>query len=164
MGDYQLRGLDVEQVFALNPIPDDCVDAAILANAQFDISFPGWELYSKAIRGDDCFDRKLVAWAYVSARIYTRARKSNGRAVVTKDSRRNEWIRQAALDALHCAVFNKFPEASVYEFSEDNGLAHKTYRRVRDSLAALMRYGLSLYAQELHYQYSRVRRYNGRVR
>jgi len=163
MGDYQLRGLEVEQVFALNPIPDDCVDAAIWTSGQFDISFPGWELYSKAIRGDDCFDRKLVAWAYVSARIYTRARKENGRAVVTRDSRRNEWIRQAALDALHYAVFNKFPEGSAYEFSEDSGLAHKTYRRVRESLAALMRYGLALYTQELHYQYSRVQRKNWRV-
>jgi len=160
LSDWDVRNMEAEEAFSLNPIPDDCVDAANRASALFDQKFPGWELYCLVARNDLCFKRKLLAWGISCARLYTRATKQNGKPVVAKGSRQNEWIRWAADDALHFLCHSRFPHGS--QIGREMGVTNMTYQRVRVAIAKLCIAGFKTYSNELHYQYRSVGRQNFR--
>ncbi len=155
MGDYDLRGLDMDQLFALNPLRDCCVDAANRATRSFDSHFPGWPLYARVVRGETYYDRTLRAWAITCARVLSRARQRNGHAYM-KPSTRGPWIAVAAMDALDGSMGLRVPSAS--ERAPQLQVRNVTYLRIYKPVAGLIRMGLLEYASELHYHLRRVLR------
>lgn len=149
------------QRFAVTELSDECIDAANRAALQFDRTYPGWQLYSRIVRGDTMFDRQLAAWAIGCARGYTRAKKINGQGVVAPRGRRNDWIAQAGIDALEFVINGKYDEAAHVAAGRLDVWAPK-YRKVRASLTRMMLDGFAFYQAELHYQYMRVLRENRR--
>lgn len=156
MSDYDIRGRGIEQVFALNPIPDDCIDAANRAGPMFDRHFPGWQLYSRIIRGDRLFDRQLAAWAISMGRMYSRAKKVNGRHVVRVTARKNTWIAQASVDALEFVIQGEFSRPSA-PTADQLGIDNELYSRFRIALAAMIAIGFQGYSAILHWEYTRNR-------
>ena len=156
MSDYDVRGLGLEQVFALTPIPDDCVDAANRAGPRFDCHFPGWQLYCRIIRGDRLFDRQLAAWAISIGRSYSRAKKVNGRHVVRLTARKNPWIAQASLDALECVIQGDFSQPAA-PTAHRLGIDDELYSRFRVALASMIAIGFQGYSAILHWEYTRNR-------
>lgn len=151
---WDIRGPDVDTVFATNFTSDRCLDALQRATAKFDPSFPGWALYRRLVTGDALLDRVLEAYAVAMARAVSRASKSNGRAVVPKGTRRNAWIERAGLDGLAFAMTGRFP-LSVSEQSQAYNVSDEPYRRVRDVVAAGIWIGAETYAAEVRYEYCR---------
>jgi hypothetical protein len=158
-GDWFIRELEPGQKFATLWLSDDCIDAANRAAKMFDAGFPGWQLYSRIFRDDNIFDRTLAAWVIGLARYYTRSRKLNGRCVVGREARRNDWIAQAGLDALHCLACGAYPE-SAYARSVELGVDDKTYKRTRNVVCGAMAQGFRHYVNELHFQLGCVERDN----
>jgi hypothetical protein len=156
-GDRNIRHRDADQHFARVELSDTCIDAANRTARRFDRSYPGWALYSRIVRGDTVFDRQLAAWAIACARRYARARKVNGQAVVAPRGRRNDWIAQAALDALDYTITGDWHE-SAYLAATRVGVKDHQYAKFRSSIAAMMMDGFEQYRAELHYQHYRVRR------
>lgn len=155
VGDYDVRSLSAEQVFALTPLPDNCVDAANRAARRFDSGFPGWQLYCRIVRGESIFDRQIMAWAISSARMYSRMRKRNGQCVVRKAAR-GRWIAQAGADALDALIFGRRVE-STSKVAHLLDVDDELYERFRLELLGLMALGFSGYVAEVHYQLYRVR-------
>lgn len=154
-GDYDIRSRSVEQMFALNPLPDDCIDAANRAAQRFDDAFPGWWLYCRIVRGESLFDRRIMAWIISSAKMYARMRKRNGQCVVRKAAR-GAWIAQAAASALDAFIFGKFTESSEAA-SKRLGVDDELFSRFRTELLSMISFGFAAYSNELHYQLYRVR-------
>jgi len=160
--DQPVKVVTTDQRFARVELSDTCVDAANRAARLFDSAYPGWELYSRIVRGDAVFDRKLAAWAISAARLYSRARKVNGHAVVAPRGRSGAWIAQAGLDALEFVIQGHYTE-NAYATAERLGKDDSQYRKFRGEIAVLMLDGFEVYRSELHYQYSRVCRDESRV-
>lgn len=156
-GDWNLRGRDADQAFAQVVLSDTCIDAANRASRNYGLMFPAWELYCRVLRGDTMFDRKLRAWSILGGRAYARARQINGHPVVAKRARRNEWIAQASVDALHFVIHGKFDEAAHVAAGRLD-VWTPSYRRVRDAVSSMMLFGFDSYRAELHYQYWKVLR------
>lgn len=150
------------QRFATVELSDECIDAANRTAREFDPDYPGWQLYSRIVRGDTVFDRQLIAWAIGCARTYVRAKKLNGQGVVAPRGRRNDWIAQVGVDALEFVIAGKYDEAAHVAAGRLAVWAPK-YRKVRGSLTAMMLDGFANYQAELHYHYMRVLRDNRRV-
>lgn len=157
LSDQDVRFMEPDEVFALNPLRDDCIEAAARAKAKFLPSVPGWELYARIIRGDSAYDRSLAAWAIGMARGFARAKRLPGGATVESRHWANRWHTQAAMDALAVVITGQTPPPpgffSVWTGSEE-------YFRVRDALSASMLYGLQQYTAELHYHYNRIKQEN----
>ena len=101
-GDWDLRGLDADQVYARPELSDDALTAACWATAKFHATFPGWQLYRRIAAGMTVFDNELDAWVVGGARLLARARKTKtGRRYIEA---RGPWIDQAARDALASVV------------------------------------------------------------
>jgi len=156
-GDWQLRGVDADQVFASQQLSDTAMTAAVRVTARFDPSFPGWFLYRRVVAGVGLFDRDLEAWAVSSARILSRMKKKDGRDYVQPSLRRNDWISQAGRDALDYVIYGKYAEA-LEPRAERFGVHWKTYKRIREPVSAGLWIGLQTFQSELHTEYFRVRR------
>lgn len=156
-GDWDLRGLDGDQIFARSELSDDALTAACWATAKFHATFPGWQLYRRIAAGMTIFDDELDAWAVGGARLLARARKR------TKDGKqgrryieaRGPWIDQAARDALASVVagyrVNTAERARVCEIEP------RTYLKIYKPMLAAMVIGLETYRSELHANYRRVK-------
>jgi hypothetical protein len=155
VGDYDLRGLSLEQFFAIDPLPDTCIDAANRAARAFDSTFPGWPLYARIVRGETYYDRTLIAWVVMGARMLARSRQKNGHEYI-KPSTRGLWIAAAAKDALDDVI--GCPPPSARERAREFGIKHDTYLRIFRPIRAMMQMGLMEYASELQYQFRQVRR------
>jgi hypothetical protein len=151
-GSYDIRGKDLDTIFATSFTSDRCLTAIILAQERFDPSFPGWALFRRVLIGDDLLDRLLIAYAIGMARGVARAKKINGRRVVPAATRRNKWIAQAGRDALDFALFGRFP-CGVNKRSEQFGVDDETYQRIRDTVARGLWMGIDAFASEAKYQY-----------
>jgi len=157
-GDKQLRGQSAEQKFAQTPMRDDCADAANRTQRRHP-DFPGWQIYSRIVRGDSCFDRTLAAYAIGLARAFSRARKRNGRAVIARRLRRNDYIAQCGIDALEFVIAGRYSEtarARALSFSIDN----KVYQKVRGNLADCMLEWYLDFKADVEYELSLVEREN----
>lgn len=149
---YDQRGPDVDTIFATGFTSDRCLDALTRAQAKFHRSFPGWALWRRLLTGDALLDRTLEAYAVTMARGVSRALKGNGRRVVARSARRNEWIAQAGRDALDFALFGKFAAGSG-ERSERFGVDDEAYKRVRDVTAWGLTLGAESFRAEAVFQY-----------
>jgi len=157
-GDWDLRGVSLDSIFAANELSDTAIDAVIRTSARFDSSFPGWLLYRRVASGSNLFDRQLEAWAIGCARALSRAEQVNGRSYVSGATRRKPgWVAQAGRDALDYAIFGKFP-ATVDEREARFGVSHKTYRKLRDPVARCMWVGMDTFRAMLFLEYWHVRR------
>ena len=157
-GDWQLRGMDAEQKFAQTPMRDDCIDAANRTQRQHP-NFPGWQLYSRIVRGDACFDRTLAAYAISLARAFSRAKKRNGHSVVARRGRRNGWIAQCGLDALEFAILGRYSETARGAASVLH-VDNEVYQRVRGNLADFMMEWFGDFRSDLEHELSLVERAN----
>lgn len=157
VGDWSLRGVDADQVFASQQLSDTAMTAAIRVTSRFDPSFPGWFLYRRVVAGVGLFDRQLEAWAVSTARMLSRMYKPNGREYIQAARRRPDWIAQAGRDALDFAVYGKYAE-SLESRADRFGVHWKTYQRIRDPIAACMSIGLESFAAELRGEYFRTRK------
>lgn len=153
---------DPSSLFASSSLPDDCIDAANRAAKKFSPGFPGWQLYSRIVRGDAVFDRQLASWAIGVTRRYSRAIRKTGHPVVAKRNRSNDWIAQAGLDALHFVIFGNYPE-SARGRTDGLDISHEDFIRLRNDVVKMIGVGFSIYTAELHYQLSLVRRDNSRI-
>jgi hypothetical protein len=149
LSDQDVRFMEPDEVFALNPLRDDCIEAAARAKARFLPSVPGWELYARITRGDKMFDRRLAAWAIGLMRGYARARMIPGH---------RGWQAQAALDALELTLTGRPPPFPIGQFVPR--AIKRDHDRARDDVSALMLYGLQQYTAELHYHYNRIKQEN----
>ena len=157
VGDWDLRSIDLDSVFAADSLSDTAIDAAIRASSKFSPYFPGWFLYRRVVAGVGLFDRQLEAWAVMSARLLARSRKDNGRDYIGPKTRAKPlWVAQAGRDGLDYAIFGKYAEG-LHERADRFGVAHKTYQAVRDPVGRAMWIGLETYRAQLHAEYWRVR-------
>lgn len=155
MGSIEIIAKDIDEAFAMPDLSDSCIEAANRTARRFDAYYPGWQLYSRIVRGDSVFDRQLVAWAIGMARMLSRTRKINGHSVIAPRGRRNDWVTQAGIDALEFVIAGRYAEpASVT--AERLGVWHTNYQRIRGEVAAAMLDGLESYRAELHYQFHKV--------
>lgn len=159
IGDWSLRGVDADQVFACQQLSDDAMTAAVRVSARFDPSFPGWQLYRRIVAGVGLFDRQLEAWAVGTARSLARMRKRSGREYIRSANRHPAWIAQAGRDALDFAIYGKYA-ATTQARSDQFGVHHDTYRKIRDPVSAGMWIGVDTFKSELHAEYLRIRRHN----
>lgn len=157
-GDYDLRAKCIDDWFAVSPILDRCIDAAAVAQQSFSDAYPGWQIYSRIIRGDEVFDRQLQAWAILMARAVSRARKLNGRQFVGPRGRSPHWVAVAGCDALDHLLFRKYA-ISAGARAALLGCDNEAYSRLRDTVAACMHEGFDNYVGELHRAYRIVRRW-----
>lgn len=157
-GDWDLRGVDLDTLFAADELSDSCLDAAVRACARFDNSFPGWFLYRRVANGTNLFDRHLEAWAISCARLLARAEKENGRRWISGATRgKPGWIAQAGRDALDFAIFGKYAEG-LNERAQRFGVSNKSYQAIRDPMARCMWIGMDTYRAILFAEYWQVRR------
>ena len=157
MGNFDIIARDTDEAFATPELSDYCIEAANRTAKLFDPAYPGWQLYSRIVRGDTVFDRQLAAWAIGMARLLSRTHKVNGQAVVAPRGRRNDWIAQAGIDALEFAIAGKYSE-SANEVAKRVGVWHTKYQRIRGEVAVAILDGLDNYRAELHHQLHRVLR------
>jgi hypothetical protein len=152
---FDVRGKDVDTIFATDFTSDRCLSAIIAAQKQFDPSFPGWALYRRVLIGDGLLDRTLEAYAIGMARGVARAHKLNGRRVVPIATRKNAWLAQAGRDGLDFALFGKFP-CGVNLRAEQFKVQNHTYQRVRDAVGLGIWIGLDTFAAECRLQFRKV--------
>lgn len=157
MTTHDIIGRDTDEAFAMPELSDACIDAANRTAKLFDAHYPGWQLYSRVVRGDAVYDRQLAAWAIGMARQHTRTRKTNGQAVVAPRGRRNDWISQAGVAALEFVISGRYTEAASVT-AERLGVWHTKYQRIRGEIAAQMVIGFRNYRTELHYNHATVLR------
>lgn len=158
VGDWDLRGVDLDSLFAVAQLSDTCIDAAIRTQARFSDKFPGWLLYRRVVSGCTLYDRQLEAWAVGCARGLARARTVTGHPWIAGRARAKPgWVAQAGRDALDYAVYGMYP-ASAAEREARFGISDKTYAKLRDPVAQSMWIGLETFRAELHAEYWRVRR------
>lgn len=150
-------GRDTDEAFAMPELSDACIDAANRTAKLFDARYPGWALYSRIVRGDSIYDRRLAAWAIGMARRYARTHQVSGWSVVPPRSRENDWIAQSGIDALENLVFGKY-SASALANANRFGIDNELYKRVRDGVAVLMAGGFATYQLELQVQLAKVLR------
>jgi len=156
-GDWTLRGVDMDALFAASPISDWAIDAAARAAAHFDPSFPGWALYRRMVTGDALMDRQLEAWAILCARALARSEKRNGRPYVAPKTRgKPGWIAQAGRDALDYALFGRFP-CGVCERADQFGVSQMTYQAIRDPIAGAIWSASQNYRAIIHCEFWRAR-------
>ena len=157
VGDWSLRGVDADQVFASQQLSDTAMTAAVRVTARFDPSFPGWQLYRRVVAGVNLFDRHLEACAVSNARMLSRMKKRDGRDYIQPSLRRPDWIAQAGRDALDYAIYGKYA-ASLEARADAFNVHWKTYKRIREPIAAGLWIGLQTFQAEIHAEYFRVRR------
>jgi hypothetical protein len=155
-GDWDLRGIDLDTLFAMPELSDTCIDAAIRTQARFSGKFPGWFLYRRVVSGCPLYDRQLEAWAVGCARGLARARTLTGHPMIANRVR-GGWVAQAGRDALDYAIFGRYP-ATAHQRGEMFGIRNVTYAKLRDPIAQCMWIGLETFRAELHAEYWRVRR------
>ncbi len=157
-GDWLLRGSDPDCVFASQQLSDTALSAAVRASAKFHHEFPGWELYRRVVAGVDIHDHKLVDWATTSSRMLAEAKKVSGRAYISGSTReKSGWVAQAGKDALYFAIYGKHA-SSTSDRAKQLGIDWKTYKTVRNPVAAAMWIGLDTFRAILHAEYMAVRR------
>lgn len=155
MGNFDITDRDTDEAFASPELSDHCLDAAKRTAGLFHKAYPGWELYSRIVRGDCLYDRKLVAWAIGMARRYARTHKVSGWSVVPPRVRSNDWIAQAGVDALENLIAGKYSD-NAFATAQRLGCDEELYKRVRDGVAVLMAGGFAAYQLELQIQYVKV--------
>jgi len=157
-GDWDLRGIDLDTLFAMPELSDTCIDAVIRTQARFSEKFPGWFLYRRVVSGSPLFDRQLEAWAVGCARGLARARRVTGRPwIAGKVRAKGGWVAQAGRDALDYVIFGRYADSAESRETEF-GVSAETYRKLRDPIAHSMWIGLETFRAELHAEYWRVRR------
>lgn len=156
-GDWQLRGVDADQIFASQQLSDTAMTAAVRVTARFDASFPGWQLYRRVVAGVGLFDRHLEGWATSSARMLATSHQYKGRHYLKPSSYREDWVDQAGRDALDFAIGRRFA-AGLSDRAETFAVSPKTYQKIRDPVAGALCIGLQTFQAELHAEYFRVRR------
>jgi len=155
---FDLRGRDLDQVFACQELSDTALTAAYRVSARFDASFPGWQLYRRIAAGIGLFDRQLECCAVATARRLARSEKLNGRSYISGAIRqKSPWIAQAGRDALDFAIYGRY-SASADERAKRFGIHRDTYRSVRNPIAAGLWIGVETFRSELHAEYLKVRR------
>lgn len=157
-GDWSLRGIDLDVLFAQDDLSEAAMSAAVRASAKFNSSFPGWPLYRRVVNGTGMFDRELEAWAVGCGQALAVAEKRNGRRWVSGVVRAKPgWVEQASMDALDYVIFGRHP-AGLNERASRFGVSNKTYQAIRDPMSRCMWIGLETFRSVLFAEYWQVRR------
>lgn len=158
-GCWDVKGPGLDGFFAgdLSRFPT-ALTAVQWTDRMFHAGFPGWPLYRTVVSGDSIHWRKLEAYAIGMARALTRARQNgkHSHPVVARRARRNDWIAQAARDALFIVVHGKEPMPGETR-AEALGVWPTNYRKLRDAVAGGMTIGLETYRAMLFFNLHRVR-------
>lgn len=161
VGDYDMKSRDfvsrgIDTLFASVRFyrdgwgPNICKDSIARTSAKFDPAYPGWFFYRRVRHGDCRFDRLLEAYSIGGARALARSEKANGRKYISSAvSRRPGWVAQAGRDALDYAIYGKYA-AGLEPRAEYFGVSWKTYRAIRDPLAAGLFIGVETWTSCLH--------------
>lgn len=160
-GCWDIRGPGIDALFS-GQLGDTALTAVLWTDRQFDQGFPGWALYRTVVSGDRIFDRTLEAYAIGMARAVARAKRKTGHSEVAHRTRRNEWLKQAAKDALFMVVHGKQP-LGAGQRAEQLNIAPATYIRIRDAVAGGMTIGLETYRAMLFANVHRVRIADSRI-
>lgn len=164
VGDYDMKSRDfasrgIDTLYASVKFykdgwgPNICKDSITRTSAKFDRNFPGWFLYRRVRHGDCRFDRVLEAFAIGGARALARSHKQDGRKYISRAMpKRPGWIAQAGRDALDYAIFGKYA-AGLNDRAEYFGIGWKTYKAIRDPLAAGLFIGVETWTASLHAEF-----------
>src|ERR1700754_1728386 len=149
----ELFTFDMDSLFSNPRLGDGALTAAIRTSAKFDPSFPGWELYRRIVAGMGIFDKKLEVWAVGVAHQLARAKKLNGRSLISGSVvAKSGWIDQAARDALDHVIVGDYA-AGLNVRAKQFGVHQGTYARIRDTMAQCMLGGLHAFRSALHAEY-----------
>lgn len=170
VGDYDLRGQDVDTIFGTvrfyrGGLASVCHRAITRTAAQFDPNFPGWPLYRRLVSGDDIFDRAILAFMVGGARALSRAETKTGREYIGARTRRNDWLEQAAKDAMDHVIHGRFP-AGLHERAKHFGISWETYQKIRDPLAGGVWQGVQVWRTTLIGEFTKLilrKRYHSEV-
>lgn len=145
---------NLDDVFASSCLSDAALTAAKRTTDRFHTSFPGFALYRLIVAGVE--DPRVTSWAIMTARVLTRSQKKNGRPYIDREAgKRTDWVDCAGLDALASVVGQRWP-VSLDERAREFGVHWKTYKAIRDPVAAGMNIGLRMYQTQLHAEYMSV--------
>jgi hypothetical protein len=157
VGCWDLRGIDLDCVFASDQLSDTAHSARFRTSAKFSEYFPGWELYRRVVGGIEIHHATLEDWAVTCSRMLAGMLKDNGRDWISAKTRdKPGWVDQAGRDGLDYAIYGKYAEG-LHERGDRFGVAHRTYQKLRDPVAASICVGLNTYKSQLHAEYWRVR-------
>ena len=146
-GDYDLRGISIEQLFALRRLPDICIDAANRAGRSVGGYFPGWQFYSRIVRGDTLWDNTLYAWGMFTARALSRSKLSSGQPYM-KPSTRGRWVAYAGALAVRDFIHGYEP-APVTQATALGAPNYHTYSRIYVPVRGGMALGVAAYQNAL---------------
>lgn len=145
---------NLDDVFASSMLSDAAITAAQRMAARHHSSFPGFDLYRLIAAGIP--SPRVAQWAMMTARVLARSEKKNGRPYIDREAgRRTDWVDRAGLDALASVVDQRWP-ASIDERAKEFGVHWKTYKAIRDPVAAGMSIGFRMYQTQLHAEYMAV--------
>ena len=145
---------NLDDVFASPVLSDVALTAIRRLDARYHVSFPGFDFYRLIAAGVP--SPRVTSWAVMTARVLARAEKKNGRPYIDREvGQRTDWVDRAGLDALESVVNQRWP-ASIDERAKEFGIHWKTYKAVRDPVAAGMNIGLRMYQTQLHAEYVKV--------
>ena len=149
VGDYDLRGPDFDTAL-VGSVTERIIDADRLVRLDWkDNSFPNWELYRTALAGDSLYLTRLRQWAVAFSVAYC---TTGG---IKRHAYSDELACVAAWDALHVTLYRR-PLDCYTTLAERLGVHHRTYRRLRDSLARRMLASLDEYWIRLSAAYRHV--------
>ncbi len=156
VGDWDVRGPDFDTAL-IGPVTESIIDADRLVRLDWKNGFPNWYLYRVALAGDSLGMDPLRTWCVAFSVAYC---QDGG---VRRSAYTDELACVAAWDALHI-VMHKRPIQPHTVTAEALGVHHKTYRRLRDSLAARLGASLDEYWIRLGAAYRHVILFERRVR
>lgn len=148
VGDYDLRGPDFETAL-VNGVTASIIDADRLVRLDWQNGFPNWWLYRTALAGDTLYTTRLREWAVAFSVAYC---TTGG---VKRQVYSDELACVAGWDALHVTLYKR-PMEAYTTLADKLGVHHRTYRRLRDSLARRMLASLDEYWIRLGAAYRHV--------
>jgi len=145
---------NLDDVFASPALSDAALTAIQRLDARYHVSFPGFDLYRLVAAGVP--SPRVTNWATMTARVLAHAEKCNGHPYIYRETgKRTDWVDRAGLDALASVVNQKWP-ASIDERAKEFGIHWKSYKAIRDPVAAGMNIGFRMYQTQLHAEYMKV--------
>lgn len=140
MGDWNVRGLDLESKFT-GKLDDRLINASMIAKKRLNDSYPDWWVFSVVVRGEMAFYQRLNDFTVMMAHLLE-FRKNVPSEVRTVGA----WI------ALSCLI-NPSTEIHLVETSEKLGCHPDTLKRVIDRIYYRMHLRLDLYLYHLRWGY-----------
>jgi hypothetical protein len=156
VGDYDLRGLDIDSALTLE-IHGTLIDAAKLARVEFRNGFPNWELFRTVYAGDSIYIPKLKRWVHEFAIAHC---LDGG---IKRSSYTPTLAGAAGLDALYLLIHMQ-PMMPHTTMADGLGIAPQHYKRLRNAIRDRLSASVNVYLLHLGSAYRQILIYERKVR